>query len=76
MEFEADGWPSAEQAVCSGNIQPYPLPYGRGSDWAMRLFNRARARKSGCWAACQEKSALLPSYGAAGGQDARAPGMA
>ena len=31
----------AERVVCSGNIQPRPLPYGRGADW--RCDNCGRA---------------------------------
>ena len=82
MGFEVDGWRSVERAAGSGNIRPRPLPYGRGSDWAMCLFNRACARgavhvheKEGAGLHAR-RGDFVVLLGAAGGQDARAPRMA
>jgi hypothetical protein len=81
-ELGPDRWQDPERVACNGNVRPHPLPYGRGSDGAQRLTAMQKRNTtavmgigdmaSDCFLAASK--GILVGLGAAGGQDARAPG--
>jgi hypothetical protein len=83
-ELGPNRWQNTERAVCKGDLQPPPLPYGRGSDGARQSHRytaaHGYAKPAAMGTGDMADDCLLASnkashvdLGAPGGQDARAP---